>query len=79
VRPAGRIRGVRPKLIPARSDVEWRSRCLRDAGFTRETAQWVACQTSFDLHALLELIDRGCPPEPALRIVAPLDWGEGAS
>ena len=26
-----------------------------------------------DIHALLELIDLGCPPELATRIVAPLD------
>lgn len=27
-----------------------------------------------DLHALLELVDRGCAPELAVRIVAPLEW-----
>ena len=27
-----------------------------------------------DLHALLELVDQGCAPELAVRIVAPLDW-----
>ena len=26
------------------------------------------------LNALLELVDRGCAPELAVRIVAPLDW-----
>lgn len=26
-----------------------------------------------DVHALLQLIDRGCPPELAARILAPLD------
>lgn len=78
---ASRITGVRPKLIPPRSElerhVEWRQRCLREAGFERETAQWLARQ-AVDLHGLLDLIDRGCPPELALRIVAPLDWEEGA-
>jgi hypothetical protein len=28
------------------------------------------------LHALIELVERGCPPELALRILAPLDDGE---
>jgi hypothetical protein len=28
---------------------------------------------SFDLHALLELVDRGCAPDLAVRILAPLD------
>jgi hypothetical protein len=26
-----------------------------------------------DIHALLELVDRGCPPHLAARILAPLD------
>jgi hypothetical protein len=26
-----------------------------------------------DLHALIELIERGCPPELAARILAPLE------
>jgi hypothetical protein len=26
-----------------------------------------------DVHALLELVDRGCPPELAARILAPLE------
>jgi hypothetical protein len=29
-----------------------------------------------DLHALLELVDRGCRPELAARILAPLDGDE---
>jgi hypothetical protein len=31
----------------------------------------VAADPELDLHALLELVDRGCPPELAVRIVAP--------
>ena len=27
----------------------------------------------YDLHALIELVERGCPPELAVRILAPLD------
>jgi hypothetical protein len=26
-----------------------------------------------DLHAMIELVERGCPPELAARIVAPFD------
>jgi hypothetical protein len=26
-----------------------------------------------DLHALLDLVDKGCPPQLAARILAPLD------
>jgi hypothetical protein len=32
----------------------------------------LASDDRIDLHALLELIDRGCPPELAARIMAPL-------
>jgi hypothetical protein len=71
---------VRLKLTPPRSELErrvaWREQCLREARFPRSTAQWLALDTRFDLHALLELVDRGCPLELAVRIIAPLDWLE---
>jgi hypothetical protein len=51
--------------------VAWRADCLRRAGLERSIAEGVARDSGFDLHALLELIDRGCPPELAVRIVAP--------
>jgi hypothetical protein len=53
--------------------VDWRARCLRDAGFERSDAERLARDPGFDLHALLELVDRGCPPDLAVRIAAPLD------
>jgi hypothetical protein len=53
--------------------LDWRSRCLRSAGFDRPLADRLARDTAFDLHALLELVDRDCPPALAARIVAPLD------
>ena len=58
--------------------VDWRSRCLRDAGFERPAAERLARHSSWDLHALLELVDRGCSPELAERILAPHDWQVGA-
>jgi hypothetical protein len=74
---------VHPKLRhPQRTRehyADWRSRCLRGAGFERFTAERVAHDTRFDLHALLLLIERGCPPELAVRIVAPLDQEEPPS
>ena len=39
-------------------------------------AQWVATDPRFDLHALLELVDRGCPAELAARILSPVTPGE---
>ena len=51
----------------------WRACRLLEAGFPAETAQRLAADRRFDLHALLDLVDRGCPPLLAVRIVAPLD------
>ena len=56
----------------SRSVVVWRTERLLAAGFERELAERLAADGAVDLHALLELVDRGCPPEPAVRILAPL-------
>ncbi len=32
----------------------------------------------YDLHALIELVEHGCPPELALRILAPIEEGTAA-
>lgn len=52
--------------------IAWRYRSLVEAGFSEGMASVVATDLRLDLHALLQLIDRGCPPELAVRIVAPL-------
>ncbi len=51
----------------------WRVERLLSAGFDADAAERIARQDRTDLHAVLELIDRGCPPHLAERIVAPLD------
>jgi hypothetical protein len=55
----------------------WRRDRLIAAGFAPGLAADLARERyvdlRVDLHALLELIDRGCPPELAARILAPLD------
>ncbi len=53
--------------------VAWRRRRLAHAGFEAPLAEKLSSDRRFDLHAVLELIDRGCPPELAARILAPLD------
>jgi hypothetical protein len=47
-------------------------RRLRAAGFSAALAAELASDCGVDLHAVLELMDRGCPPELAARIMAPL-------
>jgi hypothetical protein len=68
--PPTRCRGDGPPL-----DVRaWRRCRLLEAGFPAELADRLAGDADFDLHALLELVDRGCPPVLAVRILAPLRW-----
>jgi len=57
----------------ARSIAAWRHDRLLLAGFAPGQAAALAADRTIDLHALLELIDRGCPPELAARILAPLE------
>jgi hypothetical protein len=60
-------------VAPVGAVVEWRRSRLLIAGFTADAAAGLAQDCGVDLHALLELTDRGCPPELAARILAPLD------
>jgi hypothetical protein len=61
-----------------RGDVlSWRLCWLLDAGFEPALAERLAATPAVDLHALLELVDRGCPPELAARILDPIP-GQGA-
>jgi hypothetical protein len=50
----------------------WRRLRLLEAGFPAALADRVGSDSRFDLHALLQLVDRGCPPNLAVRILAPL-------
>jgi hypothetical protein len=52
---------------------EWRRQRLIAAGFDAPLASRLADDESIDLHELLVLLDRGCPPDLAARILAPLD------
>ncbi|MGH2986097.1 MAG: hypothetical protein ACRDLO_05350 [Solirubrobacterales bacterium] len=51
----------------------WRRQQLVRAGFDPELAAAAAAACGVDLHALIELVERGCPPPLAARILAPLD------
>jgi hypothetical protein len=53
--------------------VRWRREQLGDSGFPLPLAARLATDPGYDLHALIELVERGCPPELAARITAPLD------
>jgi hypothetical protein len=53
--------------------VSWRRDQLAAAGFSSPLAAQVAEDARYDLHALIELTERGCAPEFAVRILAPLE------
>jgi hypothetical protein len=43
------------------------------AGFDGDLATSIASECAIDLHAMIELVERGCPPGLAARNLAPLD------
>ena len=53
--------------------VAWRRCRLLEAGFPERLAVRLA-NAAVDVHALLQLVDRGCPPELAARILAPIGF-----
>ena len=60
-------------VLAERDVIGWRERRLAAAGFGPRRAAELARDRRLDLHALIELVERGCPPELAIRILAPLD------
>ena len=70
-RSAARSPGCRATGPPV-TVAEWRRCRLVEAGFPAELAMALAAG-SIDLHALLQLVDRGCPPALAARILSPVD------
>ena len=55
--------------------VAWRRDRLIAAGFPLPLASAVARDSRHDVHSLLELVERGCSPDLAVRISWPLDEG----
>jgi hypothetical protein len=51
----------------------WRQERLLRAGFDADLAASIASDCAIDLHAMIELVERGCLPGLAVRILAPLD------
>jgi len=47
----------------------WRAQELLRVGFDFETATVMAAEPAVDLHAAVNLVERGCPPELAARIL----------
>jgi hypothetical protein len=74
------IADTRTRMAPPEQQqqvVAWRCGRLLDAGFDPQLADALAEEFRVDLHALLQLVERGCPPPLAARILSPAD-GNGA-
>ena len=53
--------------------VSWRGDRLVEAGVPLPLATRAARDGRYDVHALIDLVERGCPPELAVRILAPIE------
>jgi hypothetical protein len=51
----------------------WRRDLLARTGLAADAADRVAADARFDVHGLIDLVEQGCPPHLAVRILAPLD------
>ena len=58
--------------------VIWRREKLAHSGLPLSLAARLARDSRYDLHALIELLEQGCPPDLAIRILAPLEGDETA-
>jgi hypothetical protein len=58
--------------------LSWRRDQLAAAGFPLRLAARIARHPGYDIHALIELVERGCPADVAVRILAPLGPGDAA-
>jgi hypothetical protein len=68
------VDGLRtPPVEPGGDLTGWREQRLLSAGVEAELAASIASDCAMDLHAMIELIERGCPPTLAARILAPFD------
>jgi hypothetical protein len=58
--------------------VRWRRAQLLQAGLPRSLAARVARDERYDLHDLIQLVEHGCAPDLAVRILQPVDRDEAA-
>jgi hypothetical protein len=58
-----------------REVLSWRREQLVGSGFPLSLAARLAEDARYDLHALIQLTERGCPPDLAVRILAPDEDG----
>lgn len=67
-----------PRQQDAQAVVNWRRRELLDSGFPRSLAARIARDERYDLHQLIELVEHGCSPALAARILSPVEGHDAA-
>lgn len=64
---------IEPEAAPRESEADrvtkWRATELSRAGYDEYSAWTLAVQGDVDLHVAVGLVQRGCPPATALRIL----------
>jgi hypothetical protein len=60
----------------AEAVVQWRQVELLQCGFPQALAERVAGDQRFDLHELIKLVEDGCSPALAVRILSPLEGSD---
>jgi hypothetical protein len=59
--------------------VNWRRLELEQCGFPESLAARVARDERYDLHQLIDLVQQGCSPALAARILSPLETEDAGS
>jgi hypothetical protein len=60
-------------IAPVDEIERWRRDQLSGSGFSPALAAAIASDPRYDLHLLIELVERGCRPDLAARILGPLE------
>jgi hypothetical protein len=58
-----------PEITERQRIERWRAQELQRAGYRRDQAAELAGRHDVDLHLAVELLERGCDPDLALRIL----------
>jgi hypothetical protein len=66
-------------MAPKPREVNWRRMELLRCGFPRALAARVARDERYDLHQVIELVESGCTPALAVRILPPVDGSDPLS
>jgi hypothetical protein len=62
---------------PGDEVTHWRRDQLSASGFAPTLAAAIAADPRYDVHLLIELVERGCRPDLAARILAPPEEQDG--